>query len=56
MSQAADTNLWGLHASKIGDADSLFLNSLAVGWGTMGDLSAGVLPICLGPGATGVQG
>ena len=25
MSKAADTNLWGIHAGKTGDADSLFL-------------------------------
>ena len=36
-----DTNLWGIHAGKTGDADSLFLkkNCIAVGWAKMGDLS-----------------
>jgi predicted Mrr-cat superfamily restriction endonuclease len=42
MSKIADTNLWGIHAGKTGDADSLFLkkNYIAVGWTKMGDLSA----------------
>ena len=42
MNKTADTNLWGIHAGKTGDADSLFLkkNCVAVGWTKMGDLSA----------------
>ena len=42
MSKTTDTNLWGIHAGKTGDADSLFLkkNCIAVGWTKMGDLSA----------------
>jgi restriction system protein len=42
LNQTADTNLWGIHAGKTGDADSLFLkkNCVAVGWTEMGDLSA----------------
>lgn len=34
--------LWGIHAGKTGDADSLFLkkNCIAVGWAKMGDLGA----------------
>ena len=42
MSKAADTNLWGIHAGKTGDADSLFLktNCIAVGWTKIGDLAA----------------
>ena len=33
MRKAADTNLWGIHAGKTGDADSLFRkrNCIAVG-------------------------
>ena len=36
-----DVPLWGIHAGKTGDADSLFLrkNVVAVGWTRMGDLS-----------------
>lgn len=39
---AGDVNLWGIHAGKTGDADSLFLNKnrIAVGWLKMGDLAA----------------
>ncbi len=39
---ATEINLWGIHAGKTGDADSLFLkkNCVAVGWVKMGDLSA----------------
>ena len=42
MNKTADTNLWGIHAGKIGDADSLFLKKycLAVSWTKMGNLSA----------------
>jgi len=41
MSKMADTNIWGIHAGKTGDADDLFLkkNCVAVGWVKMGDLS-----------------
>lgn len=40
----ADTTIWGIHAGRTGDADSLFLNKqcIAIGWAKMGDLS--VLP------------
>jgi restriction system protein len=36
-----DTAIWGIHAGKTGDADTLFLkkNFIAVGWTKMGDLS-----------------
>ncbi len=42
MSRTADTPIWGIHAGKTGDADSLFLkrNCIAVGWIKMGDLTA----------------
>ena len=42
MNKTADTNLRGIHAGKTGDVDSLFLkkNCVAVGWTTMGNLSA----------------
>jgi restriction system protein len=42
MSKSTDTTIWGIHAGKTGDADSLFLNKhcIAVGWAKMGDLSA----------------
>jgi restriction system protein len=41
LNQTADTNLWGIHAGKTGDADSLFLkkNCIAVSWTKMGNLS-----------------
>lgn len=34
--------LWGIHAGKTGDADTLFLkkNCIAIGWAQMGDLGA----------------
>lgn len=37
-----ETNLWGIHAGKTGDADSLFLKKpcVALGWQKMGDLAA----------------
>jgi restriction system protein len=37
-----ETVLWGIHAGKTGDADSLFLkkNCVAVGWAKMGDIGA----------------
>lgn len=36
-----DVTLWGIHAGKTGDADTLFLkkNHIAIGWPKMGDLS-----------------
>lgn len=42
MNQTADISLWGIHAGKTGDPNSLFLkkNCIAVGWTKMGDLSA----------------
>ena len=40
--KSADTNLWGIHGGKTGDADTLFLKKgcVAVGWSKMGDLAA----------------
>jgi restriction system protein len=37
----AETTIWGIHAGRTGDADSLFLkkNFIAIGWGPMGNLS-----------------
>lgn len=37
-----DTNIWGIHAGKTGDADTFFLNKncIAIGWAKMGDLSS----------------
>jgi len=42
MSKTTETNLWGIHAGKTGDADSLFLRKscVAVGWTKMGDLAS----------------
>jgi restriction system protein len=42
MSKTAEMNLWGIHAGKTGDADTLFLkkNCVAVGWTKMGDLAS----------------
>jgi restriction system protein len=42
LNQTADTNLWGIHTGKTGDANSLFLknNCVAVGRTKMGNLSA----------------
>ena len=36
-----EPNLWGIHAGKTGDADSLFLKKhcIAIGWTRMGDAS-----------------
>ena len=36
-----EPTVWGIHAGRTGDADSLFLknNVVAVGWEEMGDLS-----------------
>jgi restriction system protein len=36
-----ETAVWGIHAGKTGDADSLFLKSnvVAIGWPEMGNLS-----------------
>jgi len=41
MSDFTNTIIWGIHAGKTGDADSLFLkkNCIALGWAKMGDLS-----------------
>jgi restriction system protein len=38
----SEVNIWGIHAGKTGDADSLFLNKncVAIGWVQMGDLAA----------------
>lgn len=38
----AEVTIWGLHAGRTGDADTLFLkkNFIAIGWAPMGDLSA----------------
>lgn len=37
----SETTLWGIHAGKYGDADTLFLkhNVVALGWDKLGDLS-----------------
>lgn len=42
MSATATPTIWGIHAGKTGDADSLFLNHgyVALGWDEMGDLAA----------------
>ena len=42
MNKTTETNLWGIHAGKTGDADTLFLrkNCVAVGWTKMGDLTS----------------
>lgn len=39
--KTSDTNLWGIHGGKTGDADSLFLkkNYVGLGWLKIGDLS-----------------
>lgn len=36
-----DTTLWGIHAGRTGDAESLFLNKnvIALGWAQLGDLT-----------------
>jgi len=41
MAQYDNVNIWGLHAGKTGDADSLFRkkNCIAIGWPEFGDLS-----------------
>jgi restriction system protein len=38
----SDVTLWGIHAGRTGEADTLFLtgNFVAVGWAKLGDLSA----------------
>ncbi|MCQ3950556.1 MAG: restriction endonuclease [Planctomycetes bacterium] len=38
---SVETNIWGIHGGKTGDADTLFLkhNCIAMGWPKMGDLS-----------------
>jgi restriction system protein len=47
MASAKQTNettvtLWGIHAGKTGDADTLFLKKkyVALGWAKMGDLGS----------------
>ena len=42
LMKTTDTNFWGIHAGKTGDADTLFLKNhcVAVGWIKMGDLGA----------------
>lgn len=37
----AEATIWGIHAGKTGDAESLFLkrNNIAIGWSRIGDLS-----------------
>lgn len=42
MSKTTESNLWGIHAGKTGDADTLFLKKscVAVGWTKMGDLTS----------------
>lgn len=39
--KAGETNVWGIHAGKTGDADALFLqkNVVALGWAKIGDLA-----------------
>ena len=39
---SAETTVWGIHAGRTGDADTLFLKNgvVALGWPHMGDLSA----------------
>jgi restriction system protein len=41
MAQNSEQTVWGIHAGKSGDADSLFLKNevIALGWSEMGDLS-----------------
>lgn len=41
MNNSTNSTIWGIHAGKTGDADSLFLkkNCIALGWTKMGDLS-----------------
>jgi restriction system protein len=47
MSKNTESNLWGIHGGKTGDADTLFLKKSCVavgwtnvGWTKMGDLAA----------------
>jgi len=42
MSTRPERSIWGIHAGRMGDADSLFLehNVIALGWEEMGDLSS----------------
>jgi restriction system protein len=42
MSSSNEPTIWGIHAGKTGDAESMFLNKsrVALGWHQMGDLSA----------------
>lgn len=41
LAKSSDSPIWGIHAGKTGDADSLFLGKgfVAIGWVKMGDLS-----------------
>ncbi len=41
MSRNENANIWGLHAGKTGDADSLFWKKdcIAIGWPSSSDLS-----------------
>jgi restriction system protein len=41
MTKSLETNIWGIHAGKTGDADELFLkrNCVGLGWTRIGDLS-----------------
>jgi restriction system protein len=41
MSTVSNVTIWGIHAGRTGEADSLFLrkNCIAIGWAEMGDLS-----------------
>lgn len=40
--KGSETNVWGIHAGRTGDADYLFLQKdcIAIGWSKVGDLSA----------------
>lgn len=42
MTTKMDRTLWGIHAGRMGDADSLFLNNnvIALGWAEMSDVSS----------------
>jgi len=37
-----EQTLWGIHAGRLGDADSLFLEKsvITIGWDELGDVSA----------------
>lgn len=42
MTATKDITVWGIHAGRTGDADTLFLKKhvVAIGWEAMGDLAA----------------